>query len=127
MIDRSAESSKCPYCGNTDEHKGLRIIFEDKDQKAVRDALAQMHPFDIPDKKKPAEGIDPLSTLIYRYEKCRDPKERLEMVAAGLTEIYGTFTLEDLEKVDEKNAERLLKTMTELCLVYEVRYGRYRT
>jgi len=128
IIDRSSSSSKCPYCGAGVDHKDAAVIFEDKDQRAVRDALAQLHSFDLPEKKKKRKAVDhdPLSTLVYRYERCTDPQKRMELVAKGLTDLFGTFTLEDLEKVDEKNAEKLLGTMLELCLVYEVEYGKYR-
>ncbi|MCL1811483.1 MAG: hypothetical protein FWG41_04640 [Methanomassiliicoccaceae archaeon] len=126
MIDRSSSSSACPYCGTTAEHRGLAILFEHKDQNVVRGVLTQQHPFGAPEKKK-RQGVDPdpLSTLVYRYENCTEPRKRIVLLSKGLTEICGTFTLEDVEKVDEKNAEKLLSTMLELCLVYEVEYGRY--
>jgi hypothetical protein len=126
IIDRSSVSSKCPYCGTDAAHKDLKVIFENKDQKAVRDALTQIYPVDMPEKKERGADRDPLSTLTYRYESCTDPQVRMELLAKGLTEIYGAFTLEDVMKIDEKNSERLLNTMLENCLVYEVKYGKYR-
>lgn len=127
IIDRSSTSSKCPYCSTSAEHKELRILFEDKSQSVVREALSQLSGFEPPPKKeKPAVDHDPLSTLIYRYEKCSDLPERMNILSKGLTEIYGTFTLEDMERVDPKNAEKMLGTMLDLCIIYEVKYGRYR-
>ncbi|MCL2295664.1 MAG: hypothetical protein FWC29_01100 [Methanomassiliicoccaceae archaeon] len=126
IIDRSSASSKCSHCGIRVEHKGLAVIFEDKDQSAVRDALTRLNSFDIPEKKKSDVDHDPLSTLIYRYENCTDLQKKMELVSCSLTEIYGTFSLEDVEKVDEKNAEKLLSAMLELCYVHEVKSGRYR-
>ncbi|MDR0309272.1 MAG: hypothetical protein LBH88_00735 [Candidatus Methanoplasma sp.] len=126
MIDRSSSSSACPYCNNTETHKGIRVIFEDKDQNVVREVLTKVHPFKVQEKKRSGTDPDPLSTVVYRYEHCRDLQSRVKLLSRGLTDIYGTFTLEDIEKVDEKNAEKLLKTMLELCLVHEVKYGRYR-
>jgi hypothetical protein len=126
MVDRSSSSSKCPYCGNREEHKKLKIIFEDKDQSKVREALTQMHPFDIPEKKKQGADPDPLSTIIYRYENSRTLHEKMVLVSKGLTEIRGTFTLEDIKMIDEKNAEKLLSAMLEHCHVHEVSYGRYK-
>ena len=127
MIDRSSASSKCPFCGTAAEHKGLAIIFENRDQNIVRDALTQLHSFDIPEKKN-NKGIDrdPLSTLVYRYENCTDLQKRMELVSRGLTDIFGEFTLEDIEKIDEKNAAKLLSAMLEQCYAHEVRHGRYR-
>ncbi|MDR3075632.1 MAG: hypothetical protein LBU30_06340 [Candidatus Methanoplasma sp.] len=126
IIDRTAASSECPYCGASCEHKAVAVIFGDDDQRVVRDALARLHPFEIPEKKKRAVDSDPLSTLIHRYERCSDLQEKMKLVSRGLTDIYGTFTMEDLEKIDEKNAERMIGAMLELCLVHEVRHGIYR-
>jgi RNA polymerase subunit RPABC4/transcription elongation factor Spt4 len=125
IIDRSSPSSVCPFCGRTEEHKGLRVIFENRDQNAVREMLMKTQSIEKPKKKIPGADPDPLSTLIYKYENCRDVQSRTELLSKGLTGIYGTFTLEDVERVDEKNAEKLLNTMLELCLVHEVRPGRY--
>ncbi|AIZ56767.1 hypothetical protein Mpt1_c08910 [Candidatus Methanoplasma termitum] len=126
MIDRSATSSKCPYCSTSAEHKGLAVIFEDKDQNVVRDVLTGMHPFDVPEKKRSKIDHDPLSTLIYKYEHASDLEEKMELLSKGLTKIYDTFTIADVEKIDEKNAEKMLKAMSERGYVHEVKYGRYR-
>jgi hypothetical protein len=126
MIDRSSPSSKCPYCGAAAEHKGIAVIFENKDQNRVRSMLQRQHPFKEPEKKGKTVDHDPLSTLIYKYENNIDPQKRMELVSKGLTDIYGTFTLEDVEKVDEKNAERLLGAMLEQCFVHEIKHGKYR-
>ncbi|MDR1404622.1 MAG: hypothetical protein LBJ20_03545 [Candidatus Methanoplasma sp.] len=125
MIDKVSASSGCPYCNAVCGHSGLNILFEDDDQSTVRDALARMHPFDRTEKKRPAADIDPLSTLIHRYESCSDIQEKMELISKGLTCICGTFTLDDLKKVDEKNADKMLRAMLELCIIHEVRYGRY--
>jgi hypothetical protein len=125
IIDRSAVSSKCPYCGTAAEHKGLAVIFTSRDQSEAREALTRMHPFDVPEKKKGTDS-DPLSTLVFRYENCSDPQKRMQLAAEGLTALYGSFTLEDLEKLDEKNAEKLLSVMLELCFIHEISFGRYR-
>jgi DNA-directed RNA polymerase subunit RPC12/RpoP len=125
MIDRSSASSKCSYCGLRVEHKEVVTVFENKDQNIVRDALTQLNSFDVQEKKSGVDH-DPLSTLIYKYENCTDMQKKMELISRGLTDIYGTFSLEDVEKIDEKNAEKLLNAMLELCYVHEVRNGRYR-
>jgi DNA-directed RNA polymerase subunit RPC12/RpoP len=124
IIDRATTTSKCPYCNNSEDHKKIKIIFEDRDQSVVRDALTNQHSFEKKEKRREADP-DPLSTVIYRYEHAKSLQERLELVSYGLTEAFGTFTLEDVEKVDEKNAEKLLNAMLEHCLIHEVKYGRY--
>ncbi|MDR2699009.1 MAG: hypothetical protein LBB30_04975 [Candidatus Methanoplasma sp.] len=127
IIDRSSASSKCPYCGTGAEHKGLTVVFENRDQNVVREALTRLHSLDLPEKKNTKRvDSDPFSTLIHRYENCADPQKKMELVSKGLTDLYGGFTLEDIERIDEKNASKLLSTMLEQCYAHEVKHGRYR-
>jgi len=126
IIDERTPTSKCPYCGNMEDHSKIMIIFENKDQNVVRAKLTQMHSFEVEEKKRPGKDPDPLSSIIYRYENGKTQQEKMEAISNGLTALYGTFTLEDVERIDEKNAERLLEAMLEHCLVHEVKYGRYK-
>ncbi|MDR3206133.1 MAG: hypothetical protein LBT41_03440 [Candidatus Methanoplasma sp.] len=127
IIDRSAESSACPYCGTPNIHKDMRPIFQSDSQNEAREVLSELSGF-VPSKEPKQQTLDsdPLSTLVYRYETCRDPHERLELLAKGLTDIFGTFDGDDIAKVDPKDPEKLLKAMQDLCMAYEVRYGRYK-
>jgi len=125
IIDRSAISSKCPRCGTQAEHKGLRVIFENKDQNAVREVLTRMSGTHVPEKKSKGPDSDPLSTLIYKYENCSGLEEKMALLSKGLTDIYGTFSIEDIKKIDEKNAVKLLNAMLEQCYIHEIKYGRY--
>ena len=126
IIDKTSASSKCPYCGADVKHRDLAILFEHIDQSIVRDAITQMTFVPEVTVKKKGDDPDPISTLIYQYERCRDIDEKMGILSAGLTKIYGTFTLKDIESVDQKNAERMLKAMLELCLIHEVEHGIYR-
>jgi hypothetical protein len=127
MIDRSSLSSVCPFCNENGEHRYMRVIFQDKSQAEVRGALAELSGF-VPEKENKQRTLDsdPFSTLVYRYEHCSDITEKLEILAKGLTEIFGTFSEEEISKVDPKNPEKLLSAMLELCIAHEVKYGRYR-
>lgn len=69
--------------------------------------------------------IDPYSTLEYRYERTRSIEEKMEVLSKGLTEVYGEFTFEDLEKIEPKHAEKILKAMLVNGYVHETKYGRY--
>lgn len=130
VIDLSSETSVCPYCGKSVVNNNVRKLFVDDDQRAVRDALAQLTGFEMPEEdpevKKRIEEADPFSTLVYRYEECSDIELKMEILAKGLTELHGTFTLEDVKKVDKKNGERILKAMVVQCIVFEPEPGRYR-
>lgn len=130
VIDLSSETSVCPYCGKSVVNNNVRKLFVDTDQRAVRDALAQLTGFEMPEEDPEAikriEEADPFSTLVYKYEECSDIELKMEILAKGLTELYGTFTLEDIKKVDRKNGERMLKAMIVQCIVFEPEPGRYK-
>lgn len=126
VIDLSTRHSKCPYCENQDTNKDLQILYRSEDQSMARAALSQLTGFSKPpEKKKPSEDTDPLSTLVYRYEHCRDLDMKLEILAEGLTRIYGTFTEENVLEVDPKNGEKMMKKMLVDGFAHEVKYGRY--
>lgn len=128
IVDNNMLTSDCPYCGKNSEHRTLKKLYSDEDQTACRDAMSKLYGF-VPDKKDNKERIekaDPHSTLVYRYERCKSIDEKIDVLSKGLTELYGTFTLQDLEGIDPKNAKKLLETMCDGCYVAEVRPGRYK-
>ncbi len=104
-------------------------MYEDRDQRACRDAIAYMHKTDLDTKKDTnvIEMADPHSTLIYRYEHCKTIEEKLEILSKGLSGLKGTFTIEDLEDVDPKNAKKLLRAMCEGGYIIETKPGEFRT
>lgn len=127
IIDKDTLTSKCPFCGRESENRYLHILYEDHDQKAVREALEHMYGFkpETKDMSKIKEA-DPLSTLIYEYEKCGTVECKMELLASGLSKIYGMFTLENMKEVDPKNAEKLLTVMLDECFVFEAKPGFYK-
>lgn len=127
IANLSSLSSKCPYCNTVADHKNIKIIFKDQDQSVVRDALAHLHESEMPvGKNRPDTDPDPLSTLVHRYERTTNLEDRMEILSEGLTRIFDTFTLEDIEKIDPENAEKMLSVMLDRCMIYEIGYGRYR-
>lgn len=128
IADMDSMTSVCPFCGKSCEHANVNKIYEDRDQTAVRDALAHYSGF-VPEKDVRKEKIrhaDPHSTMVYRYEHGGTLDEKLAILSSGLTEIHGTFTLEHVKEVDPKNAEKLLAAMHEGGFVAEIRPGVYR-
>lgn len=130
VIDLSSETSGCPYCGRTVNHSVVKKLYVDEDQSTVRSALVQLTGFEMPEEspevKKRIEEADPFSTLVYRYEECPDVGLKMEILAEGLTELYGTFTLEDVKRVDDKDGEKILRGMITQCIVFEPEPGRYK-
>ncbi|MEA4977110.1 MAG: hypothetical protein VB016_00935 [Methanomassiliicoccaceae archaeon] len=130
VIDLSSETSDCPYCGKSINNESARVLYSDVDPKAARDALARLTGFEAPPRdpevRKRIEEADPLSTLEYKYEGCSDAEQKMELLAQGLTKIYGTFTIDDVRKVEGRDPEKILKGMIELCIVFEAEPGRYK-
>ncbi len=130
VIDLSSETSICPFCGKSVKNANVRQLYADNDPHAVRDALAALTGFEAPEEdleaKRRVKEADPLSTLIHKYEGCSDVEEKMTVLSKGLTDIFGTFTLDDLKRVDRKNAEKILEAMVLQCMVFEPEPGRYK-
>ncbi len=125
IIDLSDDRTKCPYCGTESVTKKKKICFSDEDQNVVRDALNRLSGAPVDEKKKMDETIDPLSTLAYKVEHTTDVMGKMELIANGLTEIKGTFTVDDVEELIPGQGEKYVKIMLAECIIYEVGYGKY--
>ncbi|MBO4502436.1 MAG: hypothetical protein J5707_02115 [Candidatus Methanomethylophilus sp.] len=126
VIDVSTKNSTCPYCGRKADNKLLKFYYKSDDLEAVRAAQNQLTGFTGSIEKKHASpDTDPYSTLEYRYEHCHSLEEKMDVLAKGLTEVYGEFTFENLEKIEPKHAEKMLKAMLVNGYVHETKYGRY--
>jgi len=127
IIELKGKTSECPYCGNKDPVKDMKVHFRSDDQAEIRAAFNRFTGFEGSiEKKRARSDTDPYSSLVYRYEHCSSLDEKMEVLSKGLTELYGTFTLEDVEKLEPKNAEKMLKAMLDGCIVYETKYGHYK-
>lgn len=129
VADKSFATSTCPYCNASEKTKDLIFYFESPDQDVVREALSQASGFVPPDtvrKRRRIEEADPYSTMVYRYEHTSDLDEKLEILAKGLTEINGSFTLEDIREIVGNRAEKYVSAMLDRCIAAEVRVGIYK-
>ncbi len=107
----------------------IQVFYASDDQNAVREALSQAVGFVPPDtakKRRRIEASDPYSTLAYRYEHCSNLETKMTILAEGLTEIKGTFTLDDVRDIAGDKAERMVSAMLDRCLISEVRIGVYK-
>ncbi|MBO4797509.1 MAG: hypothetical protein J5494_01875, partial [Candidatus Methanomethylophilaceae archaeon] len=129
IIDLSKTTSRCPYCGDASDNSRLAVYFTSAVQSEVREALAQSQGFVPPDsgeKRRRIELSDPESTLIYRYERCSDPEVKMSILAEGLSELKGTFTMDDVRRIAGDKAEKMVSAMLDRCLIYESRPGYYK-
>lgn len=132
IIDLSQKSSACPYCNSQEKTKDARIVYRTADQESAREALTMATGFVPPKmskekKQKEIEAADPYSTMVYRFEHASDLDEKMIILAEGLTECKGTFTLDDVrEVVGVKNAEKYVSAMLDRCYISEVRIGQYK-
>jgi len=129
VVDLTKATSTCPYCNAAYDNSRIPIYFTSDNQNTVREALSQATGFVPPDAVKKKEKIaeaDPYSTLVYRYEHCSDLETKMVLLAEGLTEIKGTFTLDDVRDIAGSKAEKMVSAMLDRCLISEVRIGVYK-
>lgn len=126
IIDLDTDVTKCPYCGEKMITKDAAIYYSNGDQNIVRAALESMSGFDMPERKRAKSETDPLSSLAYKVEHTSDVWAKIELIASGLTEIKGTFTVDDVDELVPGKGEQYVKAMLESCTIYEVGYGKYK-
>lgn len=126
IIDLSVSSTACPYCGKKVDTKIAAVLFSHADQNVVRDVFDASSGFTA-EKKEERTDSDPLSTLAYRVDRCTDVETKMKIIADGLTEIFGSFTVKDVEGLVYKDGKKYVRAMLESCIIHETEYGRYRT
>ncbi|MGN1045136.1 MAG: DUF5817 domain-containing protein [Candidatus Methanomethylophilaceae archaeon] len=122
MIDLSNATSTCPYCGKRCTSDKLNIRFSHEDPSVVRDVMQGNR--NVPERSK-GEDADPMDVLAFRVSHCRDVREKMCIIVAGLCDIKGEFTEEDVESLVPGKGKAYLKIMLDECMVHETRYGRY--
>ena len=127
IIQMETESTTCPYCGSRTKTKEIIVRYRNEDPDVVRSVFAQATGFITPNEKKERSrenDPDPLSTLEYDYGKAKGI-DKLTCLAYGLTDIKGTFTLQDVERFEPGKGEDIIKKMINALMVIESRPGEY--
>jgi len=124
IIDLTAETSACPYCGTGIKNETAAVKFQSEDQEEVRQALLSLSG-PVPEKKV-RKDFDPISTLAYRFDHCADPEVKLMMLAEELTKILGSFSAEDIEEIAPGRSKEIIRILSAECIISETEPGRYR-
>lgn len=125
MIDLSDGVTVCPRCGRKMDTKRAAILFSDEDQKVVRSVFSTMTGFASEDDPLP-DFKDPMDLLAFKVKHTSDVGLKLSTICDGLSEIKGTFTLDDVEQLVPGKGEKFVKIMLEECMIYEVSLGKYK-
>lgn len=74
---------------------------------------------------------DPYSVLSERATATKDRTERFRIVAKGLTDLKGEFSVEDMNRVasllGRESGEEIVRLLQESNMIYEVQDGKFRT
>jgi len=124
IIQMTSESTACPYCGARTKTKEIVIRYRNEDVGIIRSVFAQATGFKAPEKEKRKTDLDPISTLEYNYGKAKGI-DKLICLAEGLTDIKGTFTVEDVESFEPGKGEEIIMKMINALMVIENRPGEY--
>lgn len=124
IIDLTAETSACPYCGTGIKNETAAVKFQSEDQEEVRQALLSLSG-PVPEKKV-RKDFDPISTLAYRFDHCADPEVKLMMLAEELTKILCSFSAEDIEEIVPGRSKEIIRILSAECIISETEPGRYR-
>jgi len=127
IIQLETGSTACPYCGCRTKTKEIVIRYRNEDISIVRSVFAQATGFTAPAEKKgeyKKTDPDPMSTLEYNYGKAKGV-DKLICLAEGLTDIKGTFTVDDVERFEPGKGEEIIRKMINALMVIENRPAEY--
>jgi len=128
IADIGCRTSVCPYCSTSSPVDRMAVLFADKDQSVVRKVFESADSSKYPEaRKRSGNDPDPLSTLVYEYEHTSGALEKLIVIAAGLTRIYGDFSEDDINASFPGKGERMIRMMVSLGIVIGSGCGRYRS
>lgn len=123
-IKLSSQHSTCPRCGRNIEVRKARVNFQSPDAREIKAYINGMNDF-IEPASESSEDVDPWTALREEITREKDPEERLNVMASGLTDLLGSFTVEDLELLAPGKGESLLMRMVEHAVVLEIAPGVY--
>ncbi|MDR0779018.1 MAG: hypothetical protein LBE48_06260 [Methanomassiliicoccaceae archaeon] len=127
ITDLKCETSACPYCDRVSKTCELTVLFSDRSQSVVRNALNSAESSKYPEpRKKSGTDHDPVSTLIFRYEHTSGTFEKLVVLADGLTGMKGTFSKNDVNEIFPGEGEHLIEQMISADIIIEIRNGTYK-
>ena len=121
MVDLSSGTSTCPYCGKRFDSDRLQVKFKHPDQNVVRDVM-----FGNSDVPTSADADNPMKKLAYTVSHTNDTGTKMAVIADGLGEIYGEFTVHMIDQLVPGKGEKFAEAMLEACIIYEIGYGKFR-
>lgn len=133
-VESVKKTTTC-QCGKEIHLDRVKIMFLTDSPLELADSVAAANASLRGGERMPSEKRsrrrDPVADLVDRAKPVKDPLERLQIVARGLTEMRSEFGTEDLKKVasllGKGSPEDMLAMMKEHNLVYETSAGMYRS
>ncbi|UCE90728.1 MAG: DUF1922 domain-containing protein [Methanobacteriota archaeon] len=132
-VETSRKTTSCS-CGRRVKLRRSMIKFETDSPKELAEMVGQANEQLSSGKKfrrrKAKESEDPFVRVARACMTLKDPVQRGEAIARGLTDELGEFGLDELRRVlavlGSNDPEDLVRRLTEANMVYEVGGGRYR-
>ena len=132
-VETSRKTTSCP-CGRSVKLRKSMIKFETDSPRELADMVGQANEQLLAGKKfrrrRAKESDDPCVRVARASMALKDPVQRGEAIARGLTDELGDFGLDELRAVlsviGSNDPESLVRRLIEANIVYEVDAGRYR-
>lgn len=133
-VETSRKTTSCP-CGRKVKLRKSMFKFETDSPRELADMVGQANEQLSAGKRfrrrRPKESDDPCVRVAQAAMALRDPVERGEAIARGLTDELGDFGVEELRRVlavlGANAPESLVRRLMAANIVYEVREGRYKS
>ncbi|MCK4443269.1 MAG: DUF1922 domain-containing protein [Thermoplasmata archaeon] len=134
-VDLRSKTARC-QCGYQMKLKETKKFFESSDQREVAAAVARLNAEmeggieeweELVGETSGDEVSDIYSKIVADASDASEVQERLEIVARGLTDTFGSFTKKELEKVlrmlGMRDAEDCVQVLLRENIIYEPEPG----
>ena len=132
-VETNRKTTSCP-CGRSVKLRRSMIKYETDSPRELAEMVGQANEQLLAGKKfrrrRVKEPEDPCVRVAKASMALKDPVQRGEAIARGLTEELGAFGIEELRAVlsvvGSNDPEALVRRLMEANLIYEVDAGRYK-
>ncbi|MDR0335197.1 MAG: hypothetical protein LBH69_04860 [Methanomassiliicoccaceae archaeon] len=125
IADLKDETSSCPYCSATHRIVGSQVLYSNVSQDVVRKTFKNMDSAKYLGPEARVKDPDPMSSLMYQYERAGDTRNKYRVLAYGLTKMRGSFNEDDINELFPGKGEKMIRMMIDGELIIESPDGKY--
>ena len=132
-VETKKKTTTC-HCGREIKLRRMKLRFQTDSPMELAETVGKANAAirgggEMPPEKRPRKK-EPYSVIAERSQNAKDPADRMQLIAQGLTSLKGEFTEEDLGKVlqaiGKGSAKDMIAKLQQMSLIYETGDGKFK-